>query len=76
MAIDDIILCNSGKGCEHVVMCRKAVPRGERLAGQRDDGRAGPQYVHAGGVSVAERRVEAHVGELAAPHVLLLRRHV
>lgn len=36
-----------------------------------DHGCAGPQHVHAGGVTVAERRVQADVGQLAAPHVLL-----
>ena len=46
------------------------------LTGQGDHGRAGPEDVHAGGVSVAERRVQADVGQLSAPHVLLLGGHV
>merc|ERR1711962_1757169 len=46
------------------------------LSRQRDHGRASPEDVHAGGVPVAERSVQAHVHQLAPAHVLLLRRHI
>ena len=51
-------------------------PRCKGLSRQRDHGRASPEDVHAGGVPVAERSVQAHVYQLAPAHVLLLRRHI
>lgn len=38
-------------------------------------GSSSPEDVHARRVTVAQRRVEAHVSELASPHMLLLRSH-
>ena len=50
-------------------------PRGQRLLGQRDHRRAGPEDVHAGGVAVAQRRVQAHVRQLT-PERMNKRRRV
>uniref|UniRef100_A0A915KBP1 Uncharacterized protein n=1 Tax=Romanomermis culicivorax TaxID=13658 RepID=A0A915KBP1_ROMCU len=46
------------------------------LTPQSDHRRAGPQNVHAGRMAVAQRRVQANVDQLTAPHVLLLGGHV
>lgn len=56
--------------------CKRQLPGSESLSRQRDHGRARPQDVHTGGVSVAEWRIQAHVGQLPAAHMLLLGSHV
>lgn len=38
-------------------------------------GGSSPENIHAGGVPVAQRCVEAHVCQLASPHMLLLGSH-
>lgn len=43
---------------------------------QCDNRCASPQDVHAGSVSVTQRSVQTDVGQLSAPHVLLLGGHV
>lgn len=46
------------------------------LTWQRNHRRPRPEDVHAGRVAVAQRRVQADVGQLAAPYMFLLRRDV
>lgn len=55
---------------------RRGHSGGERLPGQRHHRRARPEDVHAGGVAVAERRVQANVHQLPSANVLLLGGHI
>lgn len=73
-----IVLVRLGNQLGHTEACQLTAghPRRQRFAGHRHHGRARPQHIHAGGVAVAQWRVQANVHQLAAADVLLLGRHI